>query len=128
MITNVQTDYDYFVHKYVGVVTEDVEKDTAKTQGAYLYVPETMCNGYKPGDSPDEDTIETNGNSIFINDDECKPKIASKVMVKNWMKGRLENNEVYSPGDMFHKGDKIEASFVHGKVSVLQFNSDYHFE
>ena len=30
MITNVQTDYDYFVHKYVGVVTEDVEKEVLK--------------------------------------------------------------------------------------------------
>ena len=45
MITNMQTNYD-FTTKYVGVVTEDVEKDYARMVGATLYVPETMCNSY----------------------------------------------------------------------------------
>jgi hypothetical protein len=127
MITNMQTNYD-FTTKYVGVVTEDVEKDYARMVGATLYVPETMCNSYNPGGMPETSKIQTNGTSIFLNDKACKPKIANKVTVKNWMTGKLENNEIYSPGEYFPRGSKVEVSYVHGKVSVPQFNSNFHFE
>ena len=133
MITRIGTELD-LDERVLGIITRDINQLENKTN-VPLYIPLLMCNIDNINMEPKISNVKTNGSTIFKNASSCKPQVATILKQQNYLPAYLEDNNsidslLIKKGNNYviPKGTKVEARFVHSKLSSISFNTNLKFD
>lgn len=124
MITKITTNLD-LKKEFVALIVEEPDKKITSGEYLKLYVPSVM-SGIKQAEAK-ESIVTSKGSDVFLNAPACKPKAKKLLKEKNYMEGKLSNNASIEP--LYQNSDtlqtkKVQAKFVNGRLSDLQFNTN----